>query len=274
MPSRLSKILWAFSAVIVLALGGWGSAAAAQAKPDDQAQLIERVKEAVIKELRDSGVLDKEIDAGIHRFIVREQAARQARQQAAAEQKAAKVQPVSAQHDHIFGNPDAPISLIEYSDFECPFCKRFHPIARRLVESSGGKVNWVYRDFPLNFHNPAAEREAEAAECVAALGGNDAFWNYSDLLYANTTSNGHGVPVAQLGPLAASVGVDKESFEACLKSHRYAARVKRDVSEGEAIGIDGTPGNILRNNRTGAVRVRPGVRPLASLKADVDAMLQ
>ena len=107
-----------------------------------------------------------------------------------AAQQAKNVRPVSAERDHIYGNPDAPISLIEYSDFECPYCKRFHVTAKSVVEAFDGKVNWVYRHFPLAFHNPGAQKQAEASECASELGGNDAFWKYTDALYARTKSGG------------------------------------------------------------------------------------
>ena len=71
--------------------------------------------------------------------------------------------------DPVKGNPDATVTIVEFSDFQCPFCKRFHPTARKIVETYQGKVNWVYRHFPLNFHNPGAQKEAEASECANAL---------------------------------------------------------------------------------------------------------
>ena len=112
-----------------------------------------------------------------------------------------KVRPISAARDHIAGNVDAEVSLIEYSDFECPFCKRFHGTAKQLVEAYGGRVNWVFRHFPLNFHNPAAQREAEASECAAEIGGNGAFWFYADRIYARTPLGGRGVPEGQLAEI-------------------------------------------------------------------------
>jgi len=87
---------------------------------------------------------------------------------------------VSEPGDHMLGNPDAKITIIEYSDYECPFCKRFHPTIERIVKESGGNVNWIYRHYPL--HQNSFERLI-AAECVAQLKGNDAFWKYSDLLF-------------------------------------------------------------------------------------------
>lgn len=87
---------------------------------------------------------------------------------------------VSEDGDHVLGNPDAEVTIIEYSDYECPFCKQFHPTLDRIVKESGGSVKWIYRHYPL--HQNSVERLV-AAECVADIKGNDAFWKYSELLF-------------------------------------------------------------------------------------------
>lgn len=220
--------------------------------------------------------LAQKIDAGIERYVQKQ---REEREQARAEQtrlasaKAKNVRRVSKVRDHIYGNPDAKVSLIEYSDFECPFCKRFHPTAKRLVEVYDGKVNWVYRHFPLAFHNPGAQKQAEGSECAADLGGNDAFWKYTDLIYERTRSNGKGFPLNRLVPLAKEIGLDERKFQACLDGGKMAARVGEDYTEGTQIGITGTPGNVLLNNETGAVALKPGALPLEVLKAEIDHLL-
>jgi len=276
---RAAARSWLFVAGLVVgllvALAGAGRAfAQAGGKAQADAELVNRVKEQVIQELRQSGALEREIDRGIERYIARQRAAAAEREEQTASTRTAKVRPVSKVRDHIRGNPDAPVSLIEYSDFECPFCKRFHDIAKQIVDAYGGKVNWVYRHFPLDFHNPAAQREAEAAECAAELGGNDAFWRYTDLVYVRTPSNGKGVPEGELPAMAGSIGLDRAKFDACLKSGRKAARVKEDLEEGIAIGITGTPGNILRNNKTGAVIPRIGAQPIERFKGAIDELLR
>jgi protein-disulfide isomerase len=93
------------------------------------------------------------------------------------------VDPIS-EKDHVRGDRDAQIVLIEYSDFQCPFCSRFHPTAQQVVEEFNGQVMWVYRHFPLDSIHPVARKAAEASECVAELGGNDAFWNFVDTIFA------------------------------------------------------------------------------------------
>ena len=146
--------------------------------------------------------------------------------------------------------------------------------AKKLVEAYGGKVNWVYRHFPLSFHNPGAQKEAEASECAAELGGNDAFWKYADLIYQRTRSNGKGFPLTGLVPLAKEIGLDGKKFKACLDSGKMAARVSEDSTEGIQIGITGTPGNVLLNNETGAVALKPGALPLEAMKGDIDHLLK
>ena len=251
-------------------------AGAQQAQTGASEALVKQVTEQVMRELQDRGVLRKAVREGIQEFIRSQREAqveaRRARAEAAA--NAAKaVRPVSADRDHIYGNPSAKISLIEYSDFECPFCKRFHPTAKALIKRYQGKVNWVYRHFPLSFHNPGAQTEAEASECAAKLGGNKAFWRFANAIYERTRSNGKGFPVARLPPLAKEIGLNEHDFNVCLRTRSMASRVKEDFQEGQRIGINGTPGNILRNNATGEVVVRAGAVPLRVLTTDVDQLL-
>jgi protein-disulfide isomerase len=240
-------------------------------------ELTRRIKQEIMQELRESDFLRQEIELGIQRYVEKQrqaQRAARAKQARLASEKAKNVRRVSKQRDHIYGNPDAEISLIEYSDFECPYCKRFHPTAKQVVEESGGKVNWVYRHYPLSFHNPGAQKQAEASECANELGGNGAFWTYTDAIYARTTSNGKGFPVSKLVPLAKEIGLDEADFRACLESGRYTARVQEDFAEGSRAGITGTPGNILLHNETGEVRVLKGAVPVAAVKADIARLLK
>ena len=242
----------------------------------DEERLIQKVKDAIMKELREGDFLGQQIEIGIQKYIKKQQeaqAAARAQQERVAAEKAKNVRRVTTPRDHVYGNPHAPLSLIEYSDFECPFCKRFHTTAKELIESYGDKVNWVYRHFPLPIHNPGAQKEAEASECVNQLGGNEAFWKFADAIYARTQSNGNGFPLAQLAPLAKEIGLDEKQFKECLDSGKQASRVQEDIDEGNQIGITGTPANILLKSATGEVTLKFGAMPLESFKADVDRLL-
>jgi protein-disulfide isomerase len=236
----------------------------------DEEDLIVRLKGMVMNELRESDFLQQEVDAGIVRYIKKQQEAQARAPDLRAEKN---VRPVSKERDHIYGNPDAEISFIEYSDFECPFCKRFHPTPKQIVKAYQGKVNWVYRHFPLSFHNPLAQKEAEASECVAELGGNDAFWKYSDLLYQRTQSNGNGFPMSGLAPLAGEIGLDEKEIQLCIDSGRYEDRIQEDFTNGGESGVSGTPGSILLNNKTGRAKIKSGALPFNALKAEIDQLL-
>jgi protein-disulfide isomerase len=269
--------LAAITALGVATLAGCAASADAELSAAEYEALKAQIKQELLRELVENGELDAAVDAGISRFVERQRQARaeaEARQQQDVAAVAKNVRKVSAERDHIYGKPDAVVSLIEYSDFECPFCKRFHPTARKIVESYDGKVNWVYRHFPLAFHNPGAQMQAEASECAAALGGNDAFWKYTDTIYERTTSNGQGFPIDGLVPLAREIGLDGDAFGDCLKQRRFTKRVEEDYEEGVRIGIRGTPGNILLNNESGSVISRPGAAPFDTLKQLIDRLLE
>jgi protein-disulfide isomerase len=148
--------------------------------------------------------------------------------------------------DHIIGNPDSKVVLVEYSDTECPFCKMFHNTLNKLVTEYGtaGNFTWVYRHFPLDSLHKKARKEAEATECAAELGGNSKFWEYINKLYEITTSN-DGLDTAELPKIATAVGLDKTAFESCLNSGKYAAEVEKDYKLAKKNGGTGTPFSIF-----------------------------
>lgn len=168
--------------------------------------------------------------------------------------------------DYIRGNPNAPVTLIEYSDLECPFCKSFHPSMERLMQEYDGQVRWIYRHFPLSFH-ANAQKEGEAAECVGKLGGGDKYWQFIDTLFERTTSNGTGFALDQLPVLAQEVGVNQTQFKTCLDSGEFAAKVQNDLTEGSAYGVGGTPSTFVNG------RMVEGAVPYEQLKQVVDQIL-
>ncbi len=204
--------------------------------------------------------------------VAQQEAAQVQQDKQGAELAKQNLKPVTAE-DHVRGEKTAKITLVNYSDFECPYCKRFHPTAIQLLEAYGGDVNWVYRHYPLDFHNPMATKEAEASECIAELGGNDKFWEYLDLIYDRTQAGGNGLTEADLLKMAGEVGVNSGSFKTCLDSGRYTAKVKQQIADADKAGVAGTPANIFVNNATGEIRVLNGAASLDKFKKLVNEML-
>lgn len=174
--------------------------------------------------------------------------------------------------DHVRGNKKAELTWIEYSDFECPFCKHFHPSMLQMMKEYGSEIKWVYRHYPLSFHQNAA-KEAEATECAAELGGNDAFWKYADAIIERTTSNGTGFALDALTPLAKELGLNESKFKSCLDSGKYAQRVQQDEAGGQQAGVNGTPGSFLIG-KDGKTQFISGAVPYEQIKAAIDAQLQ
>ena len=245
-------------------------AAAANAQSSDRnaadAALVERVKDAVIKELRESGAIDRAVDAGIGRYAARQRTEAQQRERREADTLAARLRPVSRGRDHIRGDPAAPVALVEYSDFECPFCKRFHPTVKRLVDESNGQLKWVYRHLPLDeLHPVKARKEAVASECAAELGGNDAFWKFADRFFELTPSNNRTDIDTVLPQIASEIGLDKARFASCLTSGRHDRRIAEDAQDAGASGGRGTPWSIVVS-KSGKAYPLSGAQPYAAVK--------
>jgi len=173
--------------------------------------------------------------------------------------------------DHIRGNLDAQVLIVEYSDTECPFCKRFHSTLQQVMnEYSDGEVAWVYRHFPIPQLHSKAEEEAHATECVAELGGNDAFWAYVDIIYEATPSN-DGLDLALLPQFAQDVGVDRVSFEECQTSNRHAGKIQEDRDDAIQSGGRGTPHSLI----LAGDQIIPisGAQPFSVVKASIDGVL-
>jgi protein-disulfide isomerase len=156
----------------------------------------------------------------------------------------ALVRPVDTS-DHILGNPAAKVMLVEYADFDCDFCKGFNQILQQIVATEGAKgdVAWVFREFPLTEIHPNAMKHAEAAECIAKVAGNDAFWKFSDALYTNQP-----VDPSQYGTLAKAIDtLPGDAFASCYASAATTvdARVKTDRQNALDMGAIGTPFSVI-----------------------------
>lgn len=142
---------------------------------------------------------------------------------------------IPSDSDHIRGNLDASIKIVEFSDFECPFCGRLHPTLQRIVEENSD-IAWVYRHFPLSSHRNAL-RAAVASECVARLGGNSAFWNFADDAFSGSARMNNDFYEKHMR----ASGVDEQQFQSCLNDSEVAQEVQNDLSEVTSIGGRGTP---------------------------------
>lgn len=182
-----------------------------------------------------------------------------------------KIDKVTAE-DHLKGDKNARYQLLEYSDLECPFCKSFHPTAQKILNEYKGQIAWVYRHFPLDPIHSKADKEAEAAECAAELGGNDAFWKYIDKVFEVTPSN-NGLDPAQLPQIATQVGLDGNKLKSCLDSGKMAQKVESQYQSGIKVGVSGTPTSVLLDTQTNKASLIPGALPYEQIKSQLDSMI-
>lgn len=180
---------------------------------------------------------------------------------------------VSIDDDPVLGEKDAPVTIIEFSDYQCPFCRKFWQdtfpsLKREYIET--GKVRFVYRDFPLNFH-PSAIPAAEAANCAREKGGDAAYFKMHDKIFEeqNILDGGSVSSTVQfstedLKRWAKDIGYNIDS---CLNGGKYVSEIQKDLQEGSAVGVQGTPGFFINGQPLS------GAQPYSVFKQMIDAEL-
>ncbi len=164
--------------------------------------------------------------------------------------------------DAVLGDDDAPVTMVEFSDYECPFCGRFYSQTLPQIKEeyiNKGKVKLVYRDFPLNFH-PQAQKAAEAAECA---GEQDKYYEMHDLLFTQGVQGG----VASFKQYASQIGLNTAKFNDCLDSGKMISEIRKDLADGSAAGVQGTPAFFING-----VEVS-GAQPFQVFQQIIDAEL-
>ncbi len=181
--------------------------------------------------------------------------------------------PVSPQ-DHILGNPTAPIVVIEYSDIDSSYATDYQQVMTQIVQnySKSGSVLWVFRNFPGASSDVNAGEHAEAAECVAAVGGSSGFFKFINAIQAAMPADGFFDPV-NYDPIVTSLGYSSQTFESCLKAHTYQKQVQADNDNAVAVGATGSPYSIVLAKGQKPVVVAGSV-PYGTMKQVIDSLLQ
>jgi len=178
---------------------------------------------------------------------------------------------VSADDDAVLGNPDAPVTIIEFSDFQCPFCRKFYKETLPQIKKDyllTGKAKLVYRDFPLTQLHPGATPAAEGAECAKEQGK---FWEMHDAIFEEQEKQGSGTvqfTADDVKKWAAKIGLNTAKFNQCLDSGKYKQEVDKDVADGSAAGVTGTPAVFVNG------RLVVGAQPFAAFKVVMDEELK
>lgn len=163
--------------------------------------------------------------------------------------------------DHIFGNPNAEIKIIEFSDMECPFCKRFHATMKQVINEYGDKVAWIYRHFPLEQLHPQAKKSAIASECATEIGGNNAFWRYLDE-YVNLEEI---TSEASFSQIAENIGLNRNQFKTCLNSDKFNDKIDSYIQDAANSGAQGTPYSVIINKNNKKTSIN-GALPFEDFK--------
>lgn len=173
--------------------------------------------------------------------------------------------PAPSASDHIVGSPNAPIVLIEYSDFECPFCSRVHPTLKRLVDESDGQIAWVYRHLPLEQIHPEARPSALASECIAEQLGNEGFWSFADQVLVDQSKMG----ASYYAQVAERLGANMAEFNSCVAGNKFGSKIDAHMQEAAAVGANGTPFTVVYGN--GKQVPVSGALPYEQFKAVINA---
>lgn len=186
---------------------------------------------------------------------------------------------VSLDDDPILGSKDAPVTVVEFSDYECPFCKRhfdqtFTQLKKDYIDT--GKVKLVYRDLPLSFHDPNATNQALAANCARDQGGDSMYFKYHDEIFKRTSSN-KTFSDDNLPKIATDLGLNVSNFNACLSSRKYEDEVKKDLADATSAGATGTPTFFVGKSDSGkeieGTRI-VGAQPYSAFQSAIDALLK
>ncbi|MEI7719653.1 MAG: thioredoxin domain-containing protein [bacterium] len=180
---------------------------------------------------------------------------------------ALNIRPVSAS-DHITGSPNASIVLVEFSDFQCPYCSMVYPTLKKIVDNSNGQIAWVYRQLPLTSIHPNAGPAALASECIAEQLGNTGFWKYADAVFTNQAS----LSPEYSATLAKQFGADSVKYTACIASAKYQSKIDADTTEAEANGGNGTPFTIVINTKTKKMVALSGALPEAQFMTAINSI--
>lgn len=163
-----------------------------------------------------------------------------------------------ADSDHIRGNKNAKITIVEFSDLQCPFCSKFHTTMNQVMAAYPNEVRWVFKHFPLNFHQ-YAQKSAEASECAAEQGK---FWEYIDNIFTNQSS----LNADYLATAAKAAGLNTSQFDSCLSSGKYAGKVSSDYSLGQQSGVSGTPASFINGELVS------GAVPFETIKQKIESL--
>ncbi|HLC63957.1 MAG TPA: thioredoxin domain-containing protein [Patescibacteria group bacterium] len=168
-----------------------------------------------------------------------------------------------ASSDHIRGDKNAPVKIMEFSDYQCPYCSKFHPTMQQVMAEYGDQVAWVYKHFPLDSLHAQARPAAEASECVAEQAGEEGFWQFTDAMFANQES----LSPTFYEQIAEEIGVNMSQFKDCVSSGKFQNRVEADYQQGISYGVNGTPGNFVNG-----VPVK-GALPFSTIAQIIDSEL-
>lgn len=220
-------------------------------------------------QIGNGGVSAVDIQKGIEDYV--------AQQQGDSDQQKGEIEPKvisgdKSDDDAFLGDADAPVTLVEFSDFQCPYCRSFYnetfsQIKEQYVDT--GKVKFVYRDFPLSFHDGAVPA-ALAAECARDQGGDDIFFAMHDLIFEGQNELGDGtvkIPNESLMSYAEELSLDMNEFKDCFESEKYIEEISDDFNEGQRIGITGTPGFVLEGE------LISGAQPFSVFSSAIDKAL-
>ncbi|MBI4975389.1 DsbA family protein [Candidatus Peregrinibacteria bacterium] len=216
--------------------------------------------------------LSEKINKGIEAFVLKEQGNTQPQgQQEATLPK--EIKGDLSDDDPVLGDKSAPISIVDFSDFQCPYCRSFYnetfsKIKQAYIDT--GKVKFIYRDFPLSFH-PDAMPAAMSAECVREQKGDKAYYEMHDKIFEGENKLGSGtveIPKSSLDKYAKEIGVDMDKFQSCVKSEKYKSEIEADVEAGKKIGVGGTPSFVV------AGKYIEGAEDFSTFQAIIDEALK